>query len=149
MRVVIVIGYFAWYYDGTWTTSDDVVYTAQGKTLIDRGETPLLIVTPGGVETLQSIAGSNHILYTWWTLTWMWLLGAQYYAPVVANVFLTFLSAHVLARLMRELGFSSSYRRAITAFYLLHWDTIAWSSFLSFKDCHVRACGEQTDRDQL
>lgn len=138
VRVVLVIGYFASSYGGIWNLQDDLIYTMQGHALIDEGYSPLSLLSSQGIETLQSLAGGRHILYIWWTFTWLWLLGEHYYAPVVANVMITFLSGHMLALLLREVGFARLYRNVITAFYLLHWDTIAWSSFLSLKDCLVQ-----------
>ncbi len=138
IRVAIPLAYFVWYYDGYWTCLDDLVYIEQGQYLVAAGFDPLTSLTPQGIRQLQSLADSQHVLYTWWNLTTMWLLGAHYYAPVFGNVLVTFVAGHVLALLLRELGFERRYRTVVVCFYLLHWETVAWSSILNLKDCIVQ-----------
>ncbi len=143
IRVGVCCGYFAWYYDGTWTFQDDLVYTDQGQYLVSSGYDPLTILSPDGIEKLESIAGSQHVLYTWWNLAAMWLIGEFYFAPVLLNVLVTFVVAWVLGRTLAELEFPKAYRAMLIGFFLLHWDTIAWSSFINLKDCLVQlmTCG--------
>lgn len=136
--MAIAISYIAWFYNGTWTLVDDIDYSEQGYALLELGLTPFSILSPEGIDTLHSLSGSRHILYSWWTFSWMWLLGDHYYSPVVANVFITFISAYMFSHLLREIGFDRAYRDAITIFYLLHWDTVAWSSFLNLKDSIIQ-----------
>jgi hypothetical protein len=53
-------------------------------------------------------------------------------------VLATFAAAYVLGRTVDLLGFSRGYRQGLQVFYLLHWETISWSSFLNLKDCIVQ-----------
>jgi hypothetical protein len=161
VRVFIPLLYFAWYYDGTWTFVDGVEYIDHGETLLDQGFSPLSILSRESRDTVHSMAGSEHILYDWWNLTTMWFFGVYYYVPVLINVLITFCSAHLLAQLLEELHFPASYQRTLQAFYLLHWDIIAWSSVLNLKDivvqlmtigfflCSVRAVRRRSLQDAL
>jgi hypothetical protein len=84
------------------------------------------------------MVGGEHVLYTWWNLVVMWFCGAEYYVPVIANVVFTFCAAHLLAEMAKELQFPAGYSRLLQVFYLLHWDTIAWSSLVNIKDVLVQ-----------
>lgn len=134
IRSFLPLLYFAWYFDGQWTFLDDVTYFEHGEYLLSRGFSPLCIFTEEGRNAIHMLSGSSHILYSWWNLFTMWLAGVYYYVPVLLNVLLTFGSAHLFAQLLEEIGFSVPYQRTMQVCYLLHWDTIAWSSVANVKD---------------
>jgi hypothetical protein len=138
VRVFFPLIYFAWYFDGQWVVLDDLEYTNHGEILVEQGYTPLSLLHAESRETLHTLAGGRHILFSWWNLVVMWLFGAYYYVPVVVNISITFLCAHLIAELAAELRFSVPYQRMLHVFYLLHWDTIAWSSFVNLKDMIVQ-----------
>ena len=134
LRVFASLMYFAWYFDGQWSMLDDLSYFEQGNYLLQWGYSPLSIVTAEGRDAIAAHIDSSHILYTWWNLLTMWTCGAYYYVPVMFNVLVTFGSAHLFAGLLEEIGFSKRYQRTLQVCYLLHWDTIAWSSLINLKD---------------
>lgn len=138
IRVFVPLIYFAWYFDGQWTILDDLVYFDHGQNLLEQGFTPLSILTAEGRTTVYSMVGGDHVFYAWWNLVVMWFFGTHYYVPVLINVAVTFLSAHLLAGLASETGLSKSYQRLLQVCFLLHWDTIAWSSFVNIKDMIVQ-----------
>jgi len=139
VRVGIPLVYFAEYFNPIWTVADDLVYFAHGCQLLDSGWNPLtLVLDPAGWEQLQALSQGRHVLYTWWNLAAMELFGTHYYAPVFCNVAMTFVGASLLGRTLRKLGFASSYCVALEILWLVHWDVIAWSSFLNVKDVLVQ-----------
>lgn len=118
-----------------WLLLDDVTYYEQGLKLQDfGGELWYLFFDPYGRETLAGIAGSSHFFYTWWAGLTMYLLGPYYFVPVLVNVTVSFLTARIIWRLALRGGFSESYARGLLIFALIHWDIIAWSSFINLKD---------------
>lgn len=121
-----------------WTTLDDLTYVAHGLELIKEGYTPITAWTdPAGVERMQAMVGGAHFLYEWWNMTAIYFFGLHYFSPVGLNVFITFISGIFFLGILKELEFSQTYQRWFLIFYLLHWDIVAWSSFLNFKDILV------------
>lgn len=140
LRVALVVGYFAWHYDGLWTTYDDVTYYAQGGDLLSLEYSPLgILLEPGGVDQLMGVAESRHFLYTWLNLLAQYLFGPHYYAMVLINVWLTFFGGWCFARFLTAAGFSQRYTRYALVFALVQWDVVVWSSFLNVKDPLVQA----------
>ncbi len=135
LRVSVPLIYFSWYFDGRWTILDDVTYFANGQQMLDEGFNPLTaLLTFDGFEQLRSLSGGNHILYAWWNVLAQYLFGEHYFAPVLLNVLVTFVTSHVLRRSVELLGFPRGYGRGMQLFYLLHWEVVAWSSFMNLKD---------------
>ena len=139
LRVGISTVYFTEYFDGSWCALDDVTYFNESASMLDHGWTPLsLILTPEGHDTLGGVAGGHHFLYYWQNLTAMYFFGEHYYAPVLVNVLLTFVSGFLLCRTTQLLGFSRLYRIGLELMYLLHWDVITWTSFVNLKETGVQ-----------
>jgi hypothetical protein len=139
IRVGIPLVYFALYYDTTWNVGDDLVYCNHGSELIAGGYNPLtVLIDSQGWDYLLTLARGHHVMYDWWNLAAMSLFGEHYYAPVFANVALSFVGSSLLARTARQLGFAPGYCLGLQIFWLLHWDLIAWSSLLNVKDVLVQ-----------
>jgi hypothetical protein len=137
LKVAIPLVYFA-YYAGTWIFLDDIKYQAEGAGMLAAGFTPLsAVTTPAGIIHLGMLAGGEHVLYGWWNLLGLWLFGGHYWSPIFLNVGLTFVAAVYLERTLEELGMEKAYRRWAMAFFLVHWDILAWSSFINLKDTLV------------
>src|SRR5205085_6098562 len=56
---------------------------------------------------------------------------------VFANIALSFVAAHMFAGMLRKLEFEPGYCLFGEVFFLLHWDIIAWTSFVNLKDILV------------
>ena len=139
VRVGVPLVYFAWYFDATWNVGDDLVYAAHGRELMDCGYNPFTVLWhEDGRAYLQSLSQGHHVLYGWWNLTAMSLFGEHYYSPVFSNIVVSFVGGSLLARTVRQLGFSAGYCLGLQVFWLLHWDAIAWSSLLNIKDVLVQ-----------
>ncbi len=135
VRVGVPVVYFAWYYDGAWTILDDFSYFTDGQRMLADGFNPLTaLFTVEGFEELQMLSGGNHILYTWWNVLAQYLFGPNYFTAVLLNVLVTFVTAFVLRRTMELLRFPRPYCLGLQLLFLLHWDMIAWSSFVNLKD---------------
>jgi hypothetical protein len=139
VRVSVPVVYFALYFDATWNVGDDLVYAAHGRELLNCGYNPVTVLLHDhGRGYLQSLSQGHHVLYGWWNLLAMSFFGEHYYAPVFLNVVVTFIGGSLLARTVRQLGFSAGYSLGLQIFWLLHWDLIAWSSLLNIKDVLVQ-----------
>src|SRR6185312_11698165 len=138
VKVLIPCIYFACYYSGAWNLVDDLFELNSGAALLHAGYTPLSAITQStGIAALISTAGGPHFLYNWWNLLSQYLFGEHYYAPVFMNIVLTYVGGLYLFRMALFLGFSRTYSRYLLLFFLLHWDVVAWSSFMNLKDIMV------------
>lgn len=139
VRVGIPVLYFAWHDDGTWRCLDDLFYLRQGSELYASGLKPWTpLIDDQAWLDLHIYASGHHILYVWWNSCACWLFGPHYYAPVLLNVFLSFLTGHFLCKLLEDMEFPAVYGQWFFLFFVLHWDTVAWSSFLNVKDPMVQ-----------
>src|SRR5437016_10145383 len=138
IKLFVPFAYFAWLYDGSWNLLDDLSYVEEGLYLRDSGFDPLTVFfSPEGRLALFNVSGGAHIIYPWWNMVAISMFGEHYYSPVFLNVGLTFIAAWVLSRTLGLVGFEKRYRQAFFVFFLIHWDIIAWSSFLNLKDTLV------------
>ncbi len=139
VRVAIPLAYFMWCSDDLWTDLDDVTYFEQGQELLRNGYNPLSVwLDPEGIDLLKALSNGHHVLYGWWNLLSQYLFGDHYYSAVFLNVLLTFVTAHLMSRIVRNLGFSRGYQVCLHLFLLLHWDILTWSSLLNVKDVLVQ-----------
>jgi len=138
VRVAVPLFYFAWYYNPEWNLLDDLIYFSHGDYILDRGYNPLtLLLDPGGIDLLCALNSGHHILYSWWNVLAAWVFGSHYYAPVFMNVLVSFGMGWLFVRTLQKLGFAGKYCNWMLVFLLIHWDTIAWSSFEDIKDIIV------------
>ena len=137
-KVGLTLLYFSYLFTGDLLMKDDRVYHEYSVQMFDRGWGPIRMITePEGWKEISILVGSGHYLYYWWNLLAFHVFGKFYYSPVFMNVGLTFLSGIMFAKLIGMAGFSKQYERALTVFFLLHWDLLTWSSFVNLKDMIV------------
>jgi len=159
IKVAIPFLYFAHNPSGSLHLLDDIQYFQSGVSLLRMGFDPFSVFTDTrAFAALATVAGTNwHVAYPWLNLVAVDFLGAHYYAPVFLNIGATFVSGFFLVRILARSGFSRLYCRGVAGFFLLHWDVIAWSSFLNLKDTLVvtlvlallQQCVELFDRPRL
>lgn len=132
---------FALYGDASqWSNLDDVFYFVQGGDLLSRGGDPLtFFLQRDGVFRLIGMSQGLHILYGWYNFLAQWLVGPYYFAPVLGNVLLTAVAARALFALVLEAGAPREEARWTALLFLVHWDVLAWSSFINVKDNLVLA----------
>lgn len=140
LRLLVPIVYFAWLNDGSWNSLDDMSYFEWGFRLYDSEFDPFRILFfTEGLSLLFEVSGGPHIIYPWWNMLAIYLFGEHYYSPVFLNVGLSFVTAYFLNRILVLAEFEKKYRQTFYAFFLLHWDIIAWSSFVNLKDTLLTA----------
>lgn len=138
VKFAIPLIYFAAYYDATWTIIDDITYFRQGRVLLASGYNPVSVLLDGeGFKLLLYVSDGFHFLYGWFNLLTEFLLAEAYWAPVLGNVLLTCVAGVLLRRLAVQVGASARYADGLALFFLLHWELLAWSSFLNVKDLLV------------
>ena len=138
IRAAVPLVYFSVFWDGSWTFLDDFRYISHGQALLEQGYTPVsVLLDPDGFSHLRALAGGSHFLYSWWNLTAMYFFGPHYYSPVFMNILLTFVAGLLLEGILKHGNFAPSYRKAFFVFFMLHWDVVAWSSFINLKDILV------------
>jgi hypothetical protein len=137
IKFAIIATYFGIWSDGTWFIGgDDQGYYETGLILLQTGHTPLGVwLSPEGKYLLG--AHTNVAIYRWWNMLWLYLIEPSYFAPVLANVFVSVLSACVFESILRISGYARRFRAGFLAFFLLHWDIVAWTSFLNIKEALI------------
>jgi len=138
VKVVIPMYYFLYPIANRWVLFDDLKYFLRTEQLFYDGVNPVsALLFSSERELLYLVAGGNHILYYWWNLLAMYLFGPFYSSAVFLNVAITFASAALLYKLARISGCHQRYATWLALFFLFHWDTLVWSSFVNLKDTLV------------
>ena len=133
-RVGLSLSYFGGWDDGTWRLYDDVSYAQDAAELLTWTPNPLALVFPEGSTRLFYLAGGQNVGYYVWNALAHALFGQNYWSAVLLNVLASGLGALAFWRILRLSGVSAGRARAATLFFMLHWDIIAWSSFVNLKD---------------
>lgn len=137
-RIAIAVLYYSYPLESRWMLSDDLEYLEVARYLLENGYHWWdILISRQFHGALFSATGSHHIAYYWWNLLGFNLFGIHYYSPVFLNILLTFGTAAALYRIVRLCGFSQGYGQAAAAVFLLHPNTIAWSTFTNLKDTMV------------
>jgi hypothetical protein len=137
-RVLIPFLYFLSGPDGTWTIQDDETYFANAQILLMQGYHFFdLIFNPEARELAAELSGGMHYGYTVFNALTLSIFGEEYFVPVLFNLALSFLCARFAWALAREWGFAEKSKTLVLIFFLVHWDFVAWSSFLNVKDVLV------------
>ena len=133
VKFLLPFTYFAIWADGSWFIGgDDSAYLQAGIVLLDTGMDPFSILINS--EARQLFSSPSLAVYQWWNMAWMYFIERAYYAPVLANVFVSVLSGYIFYNILQVIGFPKIYREGFLVFFLLHWDTVAWTSFLNLKE---------------
>jgi hypothetical protein len=137
-KVAVPVAYFAGNPMGAFHVLDDLFYYNSALGMLQRGyDLVTLIRDPVAFQLyLPSMTGS-HIGYHLWNLSSLSVFGPYYFSPVLMNVGATFVAGFFFFRILRLMDFPEFYSRCALVFFLLHWDVVAWSSFLNMKDVLV------------
>jgi len=135
IRVAVPFFFFALFDTGQWRFIDDLDYFYLSLGMWETGYTPWSILTNShGGPLVSVIVGSSHTLFYWVNILAFSLFGPHYYAPIFLNIFFTFVSGYFLFKIADHLSFTTGYRQSLFVFFILHWDIVAWSSFVDLKD---------------
>lgn len=128
------IFFYFFYYDGIIQFDD---YLGRCKVYFEGVDNPFACFFHDSLRS-KMFSPRHNSLYIWWNFFGTWLFGDWYSSPVFLNVGLTFIGGLFIYRIALLSGFSPVYSRALSGFYLLHWDVIAWSSFPNLKEIMIQ-----------
>ncbi|WP_200763266.1 hypothetical protein [Nitrosophilus alvini] len=124
--------YFYLFFDGTFTLLDDWSYLKQTEDIINQNKTLFtLIFNP---NDLVNFFSTKHIVYQLYNVAAFNVFGNNYFSPVALNIILTYFISWILYNFLLLLKFSKKISLLIAVFYLIHWDTLFWSSIINIKD---------------
>ena len=128
--------YFGFVFDGTYTFFDDWNYLRFGEQLLQNGVGVFNLMH--NYDYVRSTVKSANLFYYVYNASAIVVFGQGYFAPVAANILLTFIAAGVLAKAAR-LGLRMSRRTSIGLFVFLALSpsVLAWSTVANLKDILV------------
>ena len=123
--------YFFYLYDAKYHFYDDIVYYSVTRDKLLNFDILYYFIN---IEQIRSTIGTNHIAF--WTLVYLSLkiFGLYYYSTILSNIIISTLASYVLYLTLKKMNFQDTFCKLFFIFSALHWDMIAWSSFLSSKE---------------
>jgi hypothetical protein len=79
-------------------------------------------------------AGLGHTFYYYYSFLVSKVLGLYYFVPVACNIIFTFISGYYLYKFSNFYGVGDVAAKNISFLYIVHWDILAWSSFVNLRD---------------
>ena len=133
-KVAIIMAYFCWFADGTWFYGgDDYRYYELGMEFLATGANPITIFLEP-VTKWYFFAQTGYAFQIFYNYLALYFLEPRYYSAVLGLVVINSLTVALLVKSFRPSGRGEIYQSAFAIFLLLHWYTIAWTSFLDIKD---------------
>ena len=134
IKVAIVMVYFCFFSDGIWFYGgDDYTYYEKGMEFLSSGANPLSI-TREPVFRWYFFAKTGFAFQIYYNYLALYLLEPRYYAPVLGLVVVNCMTVVLLVKALAIGNAQKLYASILAIFLLLHWHTIAWTSFLDIKD---------------
>jgi len=128
--------YFCFFFDGSMTLQDDWFYFKEVSLLHDKGFTFFNVLSDHFFEMIL-IVGHQSFVYQVFSLLGFDLFGAYYFSVIPLNVILTYFTAFLMYKYLINLNFSIKYAKYYYVFFIIHWDVLAWSTFVNLKDTLV------------
>jgi hypothetical protein len=117
---------------------DDQKYFHESIGLFEKAKGSLMyLFSADTILEFMITAGGYHFGYFVYNYISFWLFGPYYYAPVIANILISVLTASIFYRTIIFAQLSNKASIFIYIFFLLHWDVLTWSSFINIKDTFV------------
>lgn len=136
MKAGLFLVYFGIFFDGTFTFFDDWNYLRFGKLLVHDGIGIFNLVH--NYDYVRSMVKSANLFYYVYNASAIVVFGHWYFAPVAANILLTFVAAGVLMKAARSgLGMSPRIGIGLFVFLALSPSLLAWSTIANLKDILV------------
>lgn len=128
--------YFGFLFDGTFTFLDDWKYLRFGEELVQNGVGIFNLMH--NYDYVRSTVKSANLFYYVYDASALVVFGHGYFAPVTANILLTFIAAGMLTKAAR-LGLGMGRRASIGLFVFLALSPslLAWSTVANLKDILV------------
>jgi len=134
LKLGIFYVYFAFLSTAGWHVGGDGDhYLLSGLELYHSGVDPLRIWFVGEGNYLLHQKTSNSI-YVWLNMLAVYLFGQHFYSPILLNVLFSVITALAVYRISKLIGGSEMYAVLASIFFLFHWTTIPWTTFLNLKE---------------
>jgi len=133
VKISFPLIYFSVVADGSWYTGgDDWGYVLRAIDLYVKDVDPLRIwFVPEGQHLFQF---PNGALVKWYNFMLFYFFGPSYYVGVIFAPVMSMISGGFIFLLLKSFGKSRQQAEWGTIFFLLHWETITWTSFLNLKE---------------
>ncbi|HET9818799.1 MAG TPA: hypothetical protein VFP92_06530 [Rhodanobacteraceae bacterium] len=136
LKAGLFLVYFGFIFDGTYTFLDDWRYLRLGKKLVSDGIGIFNLIH--NYDYVRSTVESSNLFYYVYNATALVTFGRHYFAPVAANILLTFVAAGMLMKAARMgLGMSRNTSVGLFVFLALSPTMLAWSTLANLKDILV------------
>jgi len=133
LKTAVVLIYFLYFANGQWFTGgDDWGYVLGAMDLSINDVNPLKIWFVQEGHNLHQFA--NSALPKWYNLSLFYLFTPSYYVGVFFFTTISIISGGFIYLLLVRTGKEANVAQLGTIFYLLHWETITWTSFLNLKE---------------
>ena len=128
--------YFGFLFDGTFTFRDDWKYLRFGEELVQNGVGIFNLMH--NYDYVRSTVKSANLFYYVYDASALVIFGHGYFAPVAANILLTFIAAGMLMKAARRgLGMGRRASIGLFVFLALSPSLLAWSTVANLKDILV------------
>jgi len=132
-KISLPLVYFAVIADGSWYTGgDDWGYVLRGIDLYLKDVDPLRIWFVAEGQHFYQFP--NTALAKWYNFMLFYFFGPSYYAGVIFAPVLSMISGGFIFLILKRFGKSKQQAEWGAIFFLLHWETITWTSFLNLKE---------------
>lgn len=137
--VIVKLSLYIYYFlfsDTFYSFEDDVVYYKTSRTFYEHGYrlTTMFYDALHGWTAFVDRFGTDHIFYQIYNILSFQVLGVYYFAPVAFNIILTCAIGMQLYKFIVLSNGDKGFAKIAFLFFVLHWDTLSWSSFLNLKD---------------
>jgi len=117
---------------------DDQTYYEQSILIFEKAHGSFtFLFDVENIAYIFNMAGGMHIGYFIYNFISFLLFGQNYYSPVILNIFFSVIAGIVFYKTLLLARFDKKFCLFFLIFFLLHWDLIAWSSFINLKDILV------------
>ncbi|AQX08205.1 hypothetical protein [Elizabethkingia ursingii] len=141
---IIKAGIYFYYFsfaDKRFTFVDDDTYILTTKNLYEDGFNiyNIFYYLIFDKKAITHYVGSEHFMYQVYNLLSFELFGPYYFSPVALNIILTSFIAYKLYQIVILLNGNNYKILAVFGYFMfvIHWDTVSWSSYLNLKDFFV------------
>lgn len=136
--IIFVVYFLIWSKYSPIVLLDDQTYYDQSVMIFENAKGHLgYLFDFRHIAFFASVAGGTHFGYYIYNFVSFWIFGPNYYSPVVLNIFVSLVTGIMIYRTLLLVNIEKKFCQFFLVFFLLHWDLLAWSSFVNLKDILV------------
>ncbi len=144
-KALIFVLFYSLIYDGYSIYRDSFVYRQESLRYFKHFKHPFefffdISSFNSNFRILRKIAEGIHFMYGWLNHLMDYLIGINDASPAALNIVLTFITAAFLYEILIRSQIQKSIAKLCALFYLLHWDTITWSTVFNLKEIFLNFC---------